>query len=96
MPPADDARHLVWSVRPDGTGSQWHDASAGSAVIGELEAGLEYSFAVIAGYTSSSGEVSRWSGFSNNDDIADRVKSGISQALRQDLQSQGRNGEDLT
>ncbi len=64
-PTAGAALHLVWSASPDGTGSQWHDADAGSAVISGLEAGLEYSFAVIAGYAASNGEISRWSGFSN-------------------------------
>ena len=58
---ADAALHLIWSVRPDGAGSQWHDAGTGSAGVN----GLEYSFAVIAGYAASGGEVSRWSAFSN-------------------------------
>ena len=64
-PVADAALRLVWSARPDGTSSRWHDAGSGSAVISGLEAGLEYSFVVIAGYAASDGEISRWSGFSN-------------------------------
>ena len=63
-PAAGATAHWVWSVQYDGTDSQWHRVGDAHAVINGLEAGVEYSFAVIAGYAQDGGEIG-WSNFSN-------------------------------
>ena len=46
-PVADATAHWIWSVKIDGTDGKWTAGQAGSAVVGDLEAGQAYWFVVI-------------------------------------------------
>ena len=65
-PVADATAHWVWSVRADGTAGKWTAGQAGSAVVGDLEAGQIYWFVVIEELGQRDG-ASQWSAYSNWD-----------------------------
>ena len=56
--------HWAWSVKADGTDGKWTEGQAGSAVVGDLEAGVAYWFVVIE-ELGQRGGVSQWSAYSN-------------------------------
>ena len=65
-PAVNAAAHWVWSVKPDGTGSRWHEAdAAGATVVRDLEPGGEYRFVVIASQRAPAVGPPRWTGFSD-------------------------------
>ena len=65
-PAANASAHWVWSVRPDGQESRWHEAEVvGSTVIRDLEPGQEYWFIVIAVRSAPAVGPPSWSGFSD-------------------------------
>ena len=65
-PVADATAHWIWSVKIDGTDGKWTAGQAGSAVVGDLEAGQAYWFVVIEELGQQDG-ASQWSAYSNWD-----------------------------
>ena len=63
---ADATAHWIWSVKIDGTDGKWTAGQAGSAVVGDLEAGQAYWFVVIEELGQQDG-ASQWSAYSNWD-----------------------------
>ena len=61
---SDATAHWVWSVKVDSSGGKWTVGQAGSAVVGNLEAGQVYWFVVIERLVSRDG-TPRWSELSN-------------------------------
>ena len=63
-PVADATAHWVWSVGADGAAGKWTAGQAGSAVVGDLEAGVTYWFVVIEELGQQDG-ASQWSAYSS-------------------------------
>ena len=65
-PSANAIAYWVWSVKDDGSNGRWTAGQAGSAVVGDLEAGVAYWFVVIEELGQRDG-ASQWSAYSNWD-----------------------------
>ena len=65
-PSANAIAYWVWSVKDDGSNGRWTAGQAGSAVVGDLEAGVAYWFVVIEELGHRDG-ASQWSAYSNWD-----------------------------
>ena len=71
-PVADATARWVWSVGADGAAGKWTAGQAGSAVVGDLEAGQVYWFVVIENLAQE-GEDPRWTQYSNWEQSAPRT-----------------------